>query len=281
MSLVINTNIDAQRALLSLNRSQESASVAMERLSTGLRINSAKDDPAGLALSETMTAQINGADQSVRNSNDGISLLQTADGALQEISDLFQEIRDLKVEYENGTTTATQKGYLDYEFEELADEIGATIETTAFNGLHILSGDSENLTIQKGFYDNVTMNIGVSSLQGATEITTVTGSITAETGAASATTLGAFTLTNIDSAIEKVNSHRTTVGAQQNRLEHSVTNMENFSLNMSEARSRVRDADFAAETAELSRTSILQQAGVAVLTQANTSPQYVLSLLQG
>ncbi len=280
MSMVINTNLPAMRALKALNDAQNAADIAMERLSTGLRINSGRDDPAGLAISSNLTAQINGANQAVRNSNDGISLLQSADGTLGEIEDLFQDIRELKVEYENGTSTSTDKSYLDSEFVELADEIGSLIETTEYNGMMVLSGDAESVTIHKGSNDNVNMTITISTLQTASAITTVTGTITSDTGAASASTLEAFSLTNVDSAIDKVNSHRAIVGGYQNRLEHTVNNLESLAINLTEARSRVMDADFAVESAELARADILQQAGIAVLAQANTSPQYVLSLLQ-
>ncbi len=279
MSLVINTNMGAMTALRALSVTQDAAETAMERLSTGKRINSSKDDPAGMAISEVLTSQIMGADQAVRNSNDGISLLQTAEGALAETTDMFQRIRELKVQYDSGTTTATQKGYLDNEFEQLADEIGSVIETTKYNGVDLLSGGSYNMTVQKGAYDNENMTIGVSTLQTATEITTVTGTITDTTGAASATSMVGITLDNIDSAIEKVSSHRTQLGAQQNRLEHNVNNLQNFSENVTEARSRILDADFAKESAELARANILQQAGLSVISQANVLPQHVLSLL--
>ncbi len=280
MSLVINTNIPVLTALRSLTVAESAAETAMERLSTGQRINSASDDPTGMAISTSLTSQIMGADQAVRNSNDGVSLLETAEGGLDEIADMFQRIRELKVEYDSGTTTATQKGYLDNEFEQLVDEIGSVIETTKYNGVDLLSGGSYNMTLQKGYNDNESMTIGVSTLQTATAITTITGTITDATGAASATSMAGITLANVDSAIEKVSSHRTQLGAQQNRLEYNISNLQHLSENVTEARSRILDADFAKESAELARSQILQQAGLAVISQANLIPRQALSLIQ-
>lgn len=280
MSLVINTNMPVLTALRSLTVAESAAETAMERLSTGQRINSASDDPTGMAISTSLTSQIMGADQAVRNSNDGVSLLETAEGGLDEITDMFQRIRELKVEYDSGTTTATQKGYLDNEFEQLVDEIGSVIETTKYNGVDLLSGGSYNMTLQKGYNDNESMTIGVSTLQTATAITTITGTITDATGAASATSMAGITLANVDSAIEKVSSHRTQLGAQQNRLEYNISNLQHLSENVTEARSRILDADFAKESAELARSQILQQAGLAVISQANLIPRQALSLIQ-
>ncbi len=282
MSQVINTNIASLNAQRSLGSTQEAQRIAMERLSSGRRINTARDDAAGLAISNSMTAQIQGLNQAMRNTNDGISLVQTAEGALSEVTSMLQRIRELKVQHSNGTNNSTQKGYLNKEFAQLADEIGGVIETTKFNGLNILSGGSSTTTIQKGWENGDTMSIGIATLQSASEFTTLFGAIADTTGAATYSSLGnaAVTLDNIDSALKKVNESRVNLGAQQNRMEHNISNLANVSENISAARSRILDADFAAESAELSRTSILQQAGMAMLSQANQMPASVLTLLR-
>ena len=283
---VINTNMGSLNAQRAISSVQDSQQVAMERLSSGKRVNRARDDAAGLAIAETMTSQIRGANQAVRNSNDGISLIQTAEGAMEEISDMLQRIRELKVQYENDTNNSTQRGYLDEEFEQLADEIGGVIEGTKLNGFQVLSGDASANTngtfdIQTGWESGDTMQVGISTIQTG-QISAVLGAITADTGAAQFSSLGnaAVSLTNIDAALDRVNESRTKLGAQQNRLEHNIANLKNVSENVSAARSRIVDADFAAESAELSRTNVLQQAGMAMLSQANQAPQQVLSLLK-
>ncbi len=279
---VINTNIGSLNAQRSISSTQEAQQIAMERLSSGKRINRAKDDAAGLAISNSMTAQIQGINQAIRNSNDGISLVQVTEGAMVEITDMLQRIRELKVQHTNGTNNSTQKGYLDKEFAQLADEIGGVIETTKFNGLAVLSGDSDGLVIQKGWEDGDTMTVGVSTLQTGTALSTIVGTIGGTSGASDRTSLGysTVTLTNIDAALKVINERRVTLGAQQNRLEHNISNQSNVAENISASRSRILDADFAAESAELSRTNVLQQAGMAMLSQANQSPQQVLSLLK-
>ncbi len=278
MSQVINTNIASLNAQRSLGSTQEAQRIAMERLSSGKRINTARDDAAGLAISNSMTAQIQGLNQAMRNTNDGISLVQTAEGAMVEITNMLQRIRELKVQYSNGTNNSTQKGYLDKEYAQLADEIGGVVETTKFNGLNILSGGSSAMTIQKGWENGDTMAIGISSLQTG-ELSAVVGAIQSNSGAAGGTTMSTVTLASVDSALQRVNEARVKLGAQQNRMEHNVSNLANVSENISAARSRILDADFAAESAELSRTSILQQAGMAMLGQANQMPSSVLTLL--
>ncbi len=286
---VINTNMGSLNAQRAISSVQDAQQVAMERLSSGKRVNRASDDAAGLAIAETMTSQIRGANQAVRNSNDAISLVQTTEGAMEEISDMLQRIRELKVQYENDTNNSTQRGYLDEEFEQLADEIGGVIEGTKFNGFQVLSGGAsatgayKAFDIQTGWESGDTMSVGIgATLQSTASITNVVGTITADTGAATATSLTSaqVTLTEIDAALDTINDARTKLGAQQNRLEHNISNLKNVSENVSAARSRIMDADFAAESAELSRTNVLQQAGMAMLSQANQAPQQVLSLLK-
>ncbi len=277
---VINTNMGSLNAQRALSSTQEAQRTAMERLSSGTRINRAKDDAAGLAISNSMTSQIMGLNQAVRNTNDGISMVQVAEGALVEVTDMLQRIRELKAQYENETNNSTQLGYLDEEFAQLADEIGGVIELTKFNGFQVLSGGSSGMSIQKGWASGDTMTVGINSLQSASQITNVTGTIDTNTGSAATASMTGVDLSEIDTALEHVNSARTTLGAQQNRLEHNVANAKNVAENISASRSRILDADFAAESAELSRTSVLQQAGMAMLSQANQSPQQVLSLLK-
>ena len=277
---VINTNIGSLNAQRAMSNVQDAQQVAMERLSSGKRINRARDDAAGLAISEAMTSQIRGANQAIRNSNEAISLTQTAEGAMDEISAMLQRVRELKIQYTNDTNNTTQKGYLDKEFAQLVDEIGGVIEGTKFNGLNVLSGGSSTIIVQTGWEDGDTMSVGISSLQAQTAITDVTGTIDDGTGSAATTTMAGVTLAEVDLALKKVNESRVTLGAQQNRLEHNISNLASMSENISASRSRIQDADFAAESAELSRTNVLQQAGMAMLSQANQAPQQVLSLLK-
>ena len=277
---VINTNIGSLNAQRAMSSVQDSQRVAMERLSSGKRINRARDDAAGLAIAEAMTSQIRGANQAIRNSYEAISLTQTAEGAMEEISAMLQRIRELKIQYTNDTNNTTQKGYLDKEFAQLVDEIGGVIEGTKFNGLNVLSGGSSGITVQTGWEDSDTMTIGIDSLQSTTDITNVTGTITGGTGEAATTSMSGVTLDQIDVALKKVNESRVTLGAQQNRLEHNISNLASMSENIAASRSRIMDADFAAESAELSRTNVLQQAGMAMLSQANQAPQQILSLLK-
>ena len=282
---VINTNMASLNAQRAISSTQAEQQTAMERLSSGSRINRARDDAAGLAISNSMTSQITGLNQAVRNSNDGISLVQVAEGAMVEITDMLQRIRELKVQYNNETNNSTQRGYLDEEFAQLADEIGGVIEQTKFNGFQVLSGGlsadgTGSFSVQKGWESGDTMSVGVSSLQGNAAMVSAIGSITTQTGDASKTSLGSTTLGKLDAALDTVNNARVELGAQQNRLEHNISNAKNVSENISASRSRILDADFAAESAELSRTNVLQQAGMAMLSQANQSPQQVLSLLK-
>ncbi len=276
----INTNISSLNAQRALSSTQDMQRTAMERLSSGVRINRAKDDAAGLAISNSMSSQINGLNQAIRNTNDGISMVQVAEGALVEVTDMLQRIREIKVQYANETNNSTQKGYLDEEFAQLADEIGGVIELTKFNGMQVLSGGSSGMTIQKGWASGDTISIGVSSIQANAAVTSAIGTITDNTGDASKTSLASTTITKIDAALDSINNARVKLGSQQNRMENSVNSAKNMAENITAARSRILDADFAAESAELSRTSVLQQAGMAMLSQANQQPAQILSLLR-
>ncbi|CAN5297994.1 flagellin [soil metagenome] len=287
MTAIINTNLLSLNAQRNTSTSQASLATAMQRLSSGLRVNSARDDAAGLAISERMSAQIKGMNVAIRNSNDGISLAQTAEGALSKVGDSLQRMRELAVQSRNATNTNADKDSLDKEFGELSKEIQRVLGGTTFNGKAILSGASGTQTFQVGA--NVTSNdsidITTTNMTTATEVTTVAG--TDNTGAGRAkidntadATAIATVITNIDSALDKVNSERGTMGAAQNRFDAVIGNLQVSVENQSASKSRITDADFAMETANLSRASILQQAGTAMIAQANQSPQQVLSLLR-
>jgi flagellin len=251
----------------------------LQRLSSGLRINSAKDDAAGLFVSQQMTRDIRGLNQATRNAADGISLAQTAEGALGEIANNLQRVREIAVQAANATTgdrTGLQK-----EVDQLTQEISRIIQTTEFNGTSLLSATS-NLTFQVGASGAANNQVSLSSSNltslGATggyaASLTATGTVVVSAqGAASAA------LSNLSSAIDTVNKERATFGALQNRFEAVISNLQNYSENITAARSRIQDADFASETAKLTRAQILQQAGTSILAQANTLPQSALSLL--
>ena len=287
MASVINTNLLSLNAQRNVSNSQASLATSLQRLSSGLRVNSAKDDAAGLAISERLNAQVRGSNVAIRNANDGISLSQTAEGALAKVTDSLQRMRELAVQARNATNTSADKDSLDKEFGELSKEIQRVLGGTTFNGRAVLSTDSGTQTFQVGA--NVTSNdridVTTANMTTATEITTVAG--TDNTGAGRAvidnTAVGATIDTvigNIDTAINKVSSERANLGAAQNRMDQVISNLQISVENQSAAKSRITDADFAQETANLSRASILQQAGNAMIAQANQIPSQVLSLLR-
>ena len=287
MPQTINTNIASLNAQRNLNMSQASLGVSMQRLSSGLRVNSAKDDAAGLAIAERMNAQVRGMNVAIRNSNDGISLSQTAEGALSKVSENLQRMRELAVQGRNATNSNADKDSLDKEFGELAKEIQRVLAGTTFNGKPILAGSAGVQTFQIGANTstNDTIDITTTDLTIDPAITVIAG--TDNTGAgrgvidntADTAAIGVV-IGNIDSALDAINSQRATLGASQNRFDAVIANLQVAVENQSAARSRIMDADFAAETAALSRSQILQQAGNAMVAQANQLPQQVLSLLQ-
>jgi flagellin len=280
MPMTINTNIISLNAQRNLNGSQTSLSTSMQRLSSGLRVNSAKDDAAGLAIAERMNAQVRGMNVAVRNANDGISLAQTADGALASVSDSLQRMRELAVQSRNSTNSDSDKESLNLEFTQLSNEIGRVLGGTTFNGKAILGADAGTLTFQVGANTSTNDSIDVSTIDMSadTKITTVTS---ASIGSVADATAIATVIDNIDIALDDVNSQRAVFGASQNRFSAVITNLQSSVENQSAARSRIMDADFAAETASMSRAQILQQAGTAMVAQANQLPQQVLKLLQG
>lgn len=280
MPQTINTNLASLNAQRNLNASQNSLSVAMQRLSSGLRVNSAKDDAAGLAIAERMNSQVRGMNVAIRNANDGISMAQTAEGALGKVTDALQRMRELAVQANNGTNSPADKDSLNKEFQELTAEITRVLQGTTFNGKAILADPSGTpTTFQIGA--NTTAGVDTISVN-ATDLTT-DATIVAAVGATIDQNVADIlpVITQIDDAINTVNNQRALYGATQSRFDAIISNLQQASENQSAARSRIMDADYAAETAALSRAQILQQAGNAMVAQANQLPQQVLKLLQG
>ncbi|HRD84333.1 MAG TPA: flagellin [Rubrivivax sp.] len=281
MPAIINTNIATLNAQRNTSASQMSLSTAMQRLSSGLRVNTAKDDAAGLAIAERMNAQVRGMNVAIRNANDGISMAQTAEGALSKVGDALQRMRELAVQARNGTNSDSDKNSLNKEFAELQKEITRVLGGTAFNGKNILGADGTSFTFQVGAntstddvieveFENLTSNADIT----AVTVTTATIGSTADASAI------ASVIDDIDVALDTVNDKRATFGATQSRFEAVIANLQVSVENQSSARSRIMDADFAVETANLSRAQILQQAGNAMIAQANQLPQAVLALLR-
>jgi len=284
---VVNTNANASIAQNALARNERAMNTAMERLSTGQRINTAADDAAGLAIASRMTSQIRGLEVGIRNANDAISMISTADGALIEVTNMLQRMRELALQASNGTTTSADRAYLSQEYANLLAEIDRIAENTQWNGMSILNhttdassqfafqvGANGGQTIEVQFGDMTNSASGVFA-----ELTASHGVITAAT-TASAITQGTSAVVALDAAITAVNSQRATFGAAVNQLTYAVDNLSNVQVNAEASRSRIMDADYAVETSELARTQIIQQAGTAMLAQANQLPQTVLSLLQ-
>ncbi|MCB1926964.1 MAG: flagellin FliC [Rhodocyclaceae bacterium] len=277
MASIINTNIPSLNAQRNLNASQNSLSTALQRLSSGLRVNSAKDDAAGLAIATRMNAQARGMTVAIRNANDGISLAQTAEGALGQVKDHLLRMRDLAIQSANATNSSSDRLALESEFDQLQSEIDRIGQQTTFNGLKILDSDAGTQVFQIGANAGETVTVTTTAISGgAVSAATASGSTTvASASGASAA------IQTIDSAIDKVNTDRATYGAAQVRFEGVISVLQVSRENQTAAASRILDADFAAETAALTRAQILQQAGTAMLAQANALPQNVLQLLQG
>jgi len=276
MPQIVNTNIVSLNAQRNLNTSQSSLATSMQRLSSGLRVNSAKDDAAGLAIAERMGAQVRGMNVAIRNANDAISLAQTAEGASGKVGDMLQRMRELAVQSANATNGTSDRISLDQEFQALADEIDRTLTTTKFNGLSILAANAGTQGFQVGANSGEVISVGTTRLDNHASVAAVTGATSAITTVASASAA----LTNIDAALDLVNSERATYGATQSRFDSVISNLQIAVENQAAARSRIMDADFAAETANLSRAQILQQAGSAMVAQANQLPNQVLALLR-
>ncbi len=306
MPQTINTNLVSLNAQRNLSTSQSSLATSMQRLSSGLRVNTAKDDAAGLAIAERMHAQVRGMNVAMRNANDGISLAQVGEGALGKVSDIFQRMRELAVQSANGTNSPADRVSLNQEYVQLAQEATRTLGGTQFNGQNILAttnvsefqiGSNNTTNLDRitvtSFDWTSTSNAGITDVLGSVVLSgtdtgsynsassTYTAGTDAPTNLITDTATAQAAIANIDNALNSINSQRATFGAIQNRFENVVANLMVASENQSAARSRIMDADYAAETANMSRAQILQQAGNAMVAQANQLPQQVLSLLKG
>ena len=280
MSIIVNSNIASLNAQRNLNMSNTALAGSLQKLSSGLRVNSAKDDAAGLAVAEGLTSQIRGNNQGVRNAYDGISVAQTAESALGQVGNNLQRIREVAVQAANGGVSDDNRSQLQKEVDQLTQEISRIVQTTNFNGTKLLTGGS-GLTFQvgaSGSADNqvATSGVEMSGIAGYSGSLTATGTVNvSSSGAASAA------IASMDASIRTVTNTRATFGSVQNRFEAVIANMQAFTETLSSSRSRIMDTDFAAETAQLTRNQILQQAGTSILGQANQVPQAAISLLRG
>lgn len=280
---VIGTNVAAMRAQAASTSAATALSTSMERLSSGKRINSAKDDAAGLAIATKMTAQIRGLNAAARNANDGVSLAQTAEGALGQISNIVQRIRELAVQSTNGTVTSTDRAGLDNESRALIDQIDTIASTTNFNGVALLDGSAASVSIQTGVNSTDTVSVGLADGRSATmnikKATTVGTAGTSEIDLSTAAN-ASTALATLDTALNTIAAGRASLGASQNRLQVTVDNITSTVTNLTEARSRIEDVDFSAETTNLAKAQILSQASTAMIAQANQAQQGVLSLIR-
>ena len=285
MGLRIQNNIDAFNTHRQLQISSAAASSSMEKLSSGYRINRAADDAAGLAISEKMRGQIGGLDQAQRNAQDGVSLVQTAEGSLDEVHSMLQRLRDLKVQFNNGTLDSDDQDAIAAEVSQIGQELGNIASDTEFNGNKLLQGAT--FKFQVGANDNETISttavtlsgaIGSSGNGGLSEITALSTTALAKTALSSGSL---STIDVIDNAIKNISTARANYGAVQNRLDHRLNNLATYQENLSASESRIRDVDMAAEMTSYTKSNILQQAGTSMLAQANQAPQSVLSLLRG
>ena len=286
MASTINTNISAMSAQRYLAATQNTLAVSMARLSSGLRVNSAKDDAAGLAIAERMTSQVRGMNVGVRNANDGISMAQTAEGALGKVGEIFQRMRELAVQSSNASNSNSDKTSMDTEFGELAKEVQRIFSNTTFNGRKIISSDAGAQIFQVGANTAAENQITLTTTNMTTQLDmiAVAGVDTSGTNRAVITGAAGAVLTvidQIDVAISKVSNERSILGASQSRFESAISYLQISTENQTAARSRIMDANFAEETSNLSRSQILSQAGSAMLAQANQLPQSVMALLRG
>ncbi|WP_394672711.1 flagellin [Limnobacter sp.] len=286
--LGINTNVASLTAQKNLSGSGMGLNNAIARLSSGLRVNSAKDDAAGLAIAERMQAQIKGYDVAARNANDGISLLQVADGAMGKISDNLQRMRELAVQAKNGTLNDTDRVNLNREYAELANEVDRIVTGSTFNGNNMFDAANKTLSFQVGtgnaVSDTLALNLTDDGLAAGNDLSTImtngAASIQANLNGVDTVANATTAITTLDASIDAITGIRAVVGAGQSRLEQVASFADLSSTNLQAARGRIMDADFAKETAALTRSQILQQAGTAMLAQANQLPNNVLSLLQ-
>ena len=282
MPQIINTNVAALNSARNLSNSQSALATSLQRLSSGMRVNSAKDDAAGLAIAERMNSQVRGMNVAIRNANDGISYAQTAEGALAKVGDALQRMRELAVQSRNSTNSDSDKNSLNTEFSQMQSEITRLLSGTKFNNAAIFAtSGSINFQVGAGTTtdDSINVDFGSTAFNANSTITAVTGSTAVIGSSADAAAIGTV-IDNVDTALNTINEERGNWGARQTRFESVISNLQVSVENQSAARSRIMDADFAAETAALSRNQILQQAGTAMLAQANALPQNVLSLLR-
>ncbi len=276
MSSVINTNMASLVAQRNLSGSQGALATSVERLSSGMRINRAKDDAAGLGIAAKLQAQVKGIDQSIRNAGDAISVVQTAEGALDQVATMLQRMKEIATQGNNGALTTTQLSALGTEATALMSEITATQSRTTFNGISLLNSTS-TLTFQTGnaATDTTTVDLNAVQLTGTNSMTTTSTQTNVSTNAAFITLTG-----TVDADITTIATMRSALGATQNRLDNAIGNLQTSSSNLSESRSRIMDTDYAAETAQLTKNQIHQQAATAMLAQANQMPNSILSLLK-
>jgi flagellin len=277
MGLRIQNNVEAFNTHRQLTATSNQAAKSMEKLSSGYRINRAADDAAGLAISEKMRGQIGGLAQAQRNAQDGVSMVQTAEGALGEVHSMLQRIRDLKVQYENDTLSSDDKDAIRTEGLALSNEITAIRDKTQFNGKDLLKGTQATLTLQVGANDSETIDATTADIKAGAGMTEVASAGAYADDTAFGTTL---TLADVDNAIKEVSATRGNLGAVQNRLEHRLNNLATYQENLTASESRIRDVDMASEMTKFTKLNILQQAGTSMLAQANQAPQGVLSLLR-
>ncbi|ESE41202.1 flagellin [Shewanella decolorationis] len=272
MAITVNTNVTSLKAQKNLNSSATNLATSMERLSSGLRINSAKDDAAGLAISNRLNSQVRGLDVGMRNANDAISIAQISEGAMQEQTNMLQRMRDLTVQAENGANSTDDLAALQSEIDELALEITAIGDTTAFGSTKLLDGTfSAGKTFQVGHQEGEDITISVTATNAAA-LSVNALSVASSAGRSTA-------LANIDAAIKTIDNQRANLGAKQNRLAYNISNSANTQANVADAKSRIVDVDFAKETSQMTKNQVLQQTGSAMLAQANQLPQVALSLL--
>jgi flagellin len=268
---VINTNVSALSAQNALRTNARSMSTTMEQLSTGSRVNSAKDDAAGLAIGQSMTSQIRGLNMAVRNINDGVNMMQTAEGAMIEQSNMLQRMRELAVQASNGTVSDTQRSYLNTEFQALTSQIGSIASQSTWNGTNLMNATG-TFSFQAGASSGQTINVVITSMG--------TASLGVSTASISTATIAATTIATLDTALNSINSQRAEIGAGINRMTYSADNMSNISANTTASRSTIMDTDYATASTNLAKNQIIQQAATAMLAQANQQPQAVLSLLK-
>ncbi len=268
---VINTNVSALYSQNALKTNTRTMNTAMEQLSTGTRINSAKDDAAGLAISQNMTSVIRGLNMAVRNLNDAVNMVQTADGAMNEQTNMLQRMRELAVQASNGTNSSSQVGYLNTEFQALVTQIGAISSQTTWNGMNLLNATS-TFSFQSGATSGQTISVVVTSMG--------TASLGVATASISSTTFAAAAIATLDTAMNSINSQRATLGASMNQMAYAADNLTNVSANTTTSRSTIMDTDYALATTQLAKNQIIQQAATAMLAQANQQPSAVMALLK-